>query len=408
MSLSREVQPVRDAYETGERIRRLRLACGLGQVDFAERVGIANGSVSKLENGRMVVSDELLASIAAVVDCTPSFLQSPHGVLPTSRPWLRAYADAPKRVVDRQMADCELATEVIGQLELTRVPDTVPVFEGDLHDDGAIEQFAADVRAAAHMGETDVVGNAIRAAERLGCLVLPMRHELGRHLGMSTRADLMPIICVSRSSVDPAHAVPGDRQRFTVAHELGHLALHSGLGPPQTAEDASHVERQAHRFAGAFLAPGDAMLEELQDLGGRVTLRTLAAIKERWGIAIKALVMRFRNLGVIDADQARSLYKQISARGWNKDEPVPVGNEQAIWLSKAISKRIGSASDPFHAASSAAGIGQGHLCRWTDWSPIEPDNGGADVVELPARPRRLGESPTHEGGTVTKLPARHP
>jgi hypothetical protein len=118
--------------------------------------------------------------------------------------------------------------------------------------------------------------------------------------------------------------------------------------------------------------------------------------------------MRFRNLGVIDADQARSLYKQISARGWNKDEPVPVGNEQAIWLSKAISKRIGSASDPFHAASSAAGIGQGHLCRWTDWSPIEPDNGGADVVELPARPRRLGESPTHEGGTVTKLPARHP
>ena len=217
----------------------------------------------------------------------------------------------------------------------------------------------------------------------------------------------MPIICVSRSSSDPERKVPGDRQRFTVAHELGHLALHSGLGPPQTAEDASRVEKQAHLFAGAFLAPGDAMLEELRDLGGRVTLRTLASIKERWGIAIKALVLRFRNLGVIDAEQARSLYKQISARGWSRDEPVPVGNEQAIWLSKAIAKRMGPGVDPIEAASTLVGIGRDHLNRWTDWNPTGTGNDRADVIELSARTRRASGRPSRRGGTISKLRARN-
>lgn len=395
-----------DTHEIGKRIRRLRLACALGQVEFAERVGVANGSVSKLENGRMAISDDLLGSIAQVLDCAPHFLRAPSTTALTSRPWLRAYADASKRAVDRQVADCTTAAEVIDLLRLRTIPDTVPVFDDDLSNDDAIEQFALDVRAAAQLAEGEVVGNAIRAVERLGCLVIPMCQELGRHLGMSTRANLSPIICVSRPSVDPARHVPGDRQRFTVAHELGHLALHSGLGPPQTAEDASQAEKQAHHFAGAFLAPGDAMLEELGDHGGRVTLRSLAAIKERWGIAIKALVMRFRKLGVIDGDQARSLYKQISARGWNKDEPVSVGNEQAIWFVKAIGQKMAGELNPIDAAAQRAGVGRSYLDRWTIWSPTPAVDGQADVVLLEARPGRPSGEPLRPSGTVTQLPVR--
>src|SRR5579871_6140465 len=326
-----------DGQQAGERVRRLRRACGLGQVEFAERVGIANGSVSKIENGRLPLTDDLLAAIAQVVDCSPAFLRASSPTFPPSRPWLRAYADASKRDVDRQLADASLATEVIELLDLKTMPDALPVFDGDPDDSDAIEHFAVEVRAAAQIADGDVVGNSIRAAERLGCLVLPMGNELGRHLGMSMRANLMPVVCVSRSGHT---GVPGDRQRHTVAHELGHLTLHGRLGPPETSEEAARIERQAHLFAGAFLTPGDPLLDDLAEYGGRVTLRTLSFLKERWGVAIKALVMRFRALGVIDADHARSLYKQISARGWSTDEPVSVGSEDAIWLSKAIAKKM--------------------------------------------------------------------
>ena len=374
-----------DIAKLGDRVRTLRLVSGLGQADFAEEIGVSRGSISKLENGRMQISDDLISSIAIALDCSPSFLASSPDTVAATRPWLRAYADAPKRSVDRQLAECTLATEVAETLGLRAIPDTIPVFSEDLSNEDAIEEFALEVRNAAQIDDGAVVGNMIRAAERLGCFVLPMRAELGRHVGLSSRANLVPVICVSRPSTDPERDVPGDRQRFTVAHELGHLALHGDLGPPASSEEARQIEKQAHHFAAAFLTPADAMLDELAENGGRVTLQTLATIKERWGVAIKMLVMRFRTLGVIDANQARSLYKQISSRGWNKNEPVPVGNEEAIWLRKSLGKLSQSSADPLATAAEQIGLGHAHLIRWTDWSATRHDSPGAEILQFPKR-----------------------
>jgi Zn-dependent peptidase ImmA (M78 family)/transcriptional regulator with XRE-family HTH domain len=354
----------------GQRIRRLRHVAGLGQTDFAKMVGIASGSVSKLENGRMPLSEELLRSIAALLRCTPEFLSMPLEFAPTTRPWLRAYADAPKRSVDQMVDDCTTAMEAITGLELKMMPDVLPLFTGDLMDQAAIEDFAVDVRVAAGLGENEVVGNSVRAAERLGCIVLPTPDELGRHLGISVRVDdRTGIICLGRRTADGT-PVPGDRQRFTAAHEIGHLALHSDIGAPVTAGEASLIEKQAHAFAGAFLAPGDPMLDDLATLGGRVTLQTLAKIKQRWGISIKALVGRFQSLGVIDADHARSLFKQISARGWNRNEPVPVGNERAVWFDRAIELATRGCADPIGTVARRIGLHRSHFDRWLDWSAL--------------------------------------
>lgn len=392
---------MRRQNDLGERIYRLRLIAGIGQVEFAQQLGIANGSVSKIENGRMPVSDDLLTDIAKVFDCTATFLKAPEVVGLTTRPWLRAYADASKKAVDQQAADCVVATEVIDLLQLRRIPDQIPIFQDSLSDDDAIEQFAIDVRAAAQLGENDVVGNSIRAAERLGCLVLPMRNELGRHLGLSLRAGQIPVLCVSQAAESGSPgSVPGDRQRFTVAHEIGHLGLHAGLGPPETAEDANRVEKQAHYFAGAFLGPGDALLQDLREEGGRVTLRALSRLKERWGVSIKALVMRFQSLGVIDTDQARSLYKQISARGWNKAEPIHVGPEDAIWLKRAIQQSAGGSADSLQSASRSVGIGMSHLLRWTEWVP-DVDRESATVLDIDRSKRARRQQPTQDDNCST-------
>jgi hypothetical protein len=148
------------------------------------------------------------------------------------------------------------------------------------------------------------------------------------------------------------------------------------------------------------------MLDVLAELGGRVTLRTLSTIKRDWGISIKALVARFQALGVIDAAQARSLYKQISSRGWNKQEPVPAGNEHAIWLAKAIGRWSGGKAEPICAAADAIGLGERHLHRWLDWSPTGEDRGMGDLVELRQRPRRSSAAGQERTGSVTALPVR--
>lgn len=389
----------------GERVRRLRLAVGLGQSELALQAGMSAGALSMLENGRWPIDDSQLAALAGALECSPGYLMAT-GVEPlATRPWLRAYADAPRRVVDRTVADSVTAIEVAELLGLKMVPDSVPLFAGDPNDEASIEEFAAEVRDVADLGPGDVVGNAVRAAERLGCVVLPIEDELGRHLGLSLRVSGHPVIRASRPSSNPDKTVPGDRQRFTVAHELGHLTLHQGTPPPDSAAEAARLEKQAHRFAAAFLAPGDALLADLEALGGRVTLTTLAQLKETWGVAIKMLVLRFRHLGIIDDDHARSLYKQISARRWNKVEPVAVGNESAVWLSKAIESRWRGTPDPVAAASEGSGLGVTYFARWLDWSPSSNEHSYAEVVPI-GRVRTPSDDSVGEPATVTPLTRR--
>ena len=58
----------------------------------------------------------------------------------------------------------------------------------------------------------------------------------------------IPIIVVK-------HSDWGERKRFTLAHELGHMVLDPN--PDVNAEKASH------RFAGAFLMPAEALWREV-------------------------------------------------------------------------------------------------------------------------------------------------
>lgn len=392
----------------GERIRRLRLGLGLGQVELAERIGLATGSLSMLENGRMPFDGVILDALSAVLGCSPEYLTRDVPELVSTQPHLRAYADASKKIVDRAVADSVTAVEFARTAGLRTVDDVLPLFEGDLNDEDEIERFASEVRAVGRLDSAVAVGNSVRTAERLGCLVLPLDSELGRHLGLSMRVDGVPVIRVSRSSEDPDLAVPGDRQRFTVAHELGHLVLHHSIPQPNSPVEAAKLERQAHRFASAFLAPGDAVLEDLDALGGRVTLTTLSSLKAKWGFAIKAFVVRFQQLGVIDDDHARSLYKQISARRWNKSEPVPVGNESAVWFSKALERRAVELSVPLAALADGSGVDYAYLDRWTDWTPATRPTDGALVTSLLQRRRRgAGEQPIINRD-VAHLPFRPP
>jgi Zn-dependent peptidase ImmA (M78 family)/transcriptional regulator with XRE-family HTH domain len=376
----------------GERVRTLRLANGISQTELARSLtnGTSDGNtlVSKIENGRQSPDPDLTRGLCAALGCTPDYLADGPLGLHATRPWLRAYADAPSRTVESVTAGNLLAAESIARLQLKRIPDNIPVFDGDLNDDYAIERFVDEVRAAAGLAEGDVVGNAMRTADRLGCVVLPMASELGRHLGLSQRIDGTPFIRVSRPS-QVENPVPGDRQRFTVLHELGHLGLHSDLPPPDTADDARRIERQAHRFASAFLAPAEPLLDDWTSKGGRVTLSVLSELKATWGIAIKALVVRFQQLGIINADQATSLYKQISKRGWNKGEPVETTNEEPIWMTRAITRRAGreAGSSAVNVAARLALLSERHVNSWIDWTPVGPD---AAVVDLPARHKTAG------------------
>jgi Zn-dependent peptidase ImmA (M78 family) len=195
-------------------------------------------------------------------------------------------------------------------------------------DEDEIERAAGAVRTLLRLGPSDPLPNVTRSIERLGIVVIPVlldptdevRVVEEGHFGISHGDDQgVPLVGYFPGSSP-------DRDRFTLGHELGHILLHSH----RFSEDA---EREANRFAGAFLMPETAARSELHS---QITLSELARVKARFGISIQALIMRAAALQIIDQQRQRSLFVQLSARGWRQNEPVEVQPEYPILMRRLL------------------------------------------------------------------------
>lgn len=117
-----------------------------------------------------------------------------------------------------------------------------------------------------------------------------------------------------------------------MAHELGHLVMHSDAEP-----GGRIVEDQAHRFAAELLTPADQIRDLLPGTMGGNVWQTLARLKEQWGVSIQALLYRARWLGRPSDVSYRNAMTAISARGWRRNEPGLVSAiEQPSLLPRAV------------------------------------------------------------------------
>lgn len=93
-----------------------------------------------------------------------------------------------------------------------------------------------------------------------------------------------------------------ERDRFTIAHELGHYVLHY-LWPKQKGVavgaieakryGSGRVEWEANWFAAGFLMPEEAFKDAWVELGGALSL-----ISERFGVSTEAARVRAETLGL--------------------------------------------------------------------------------------------------------------
>lgn len=97
--------------------------------------------------------------------------------------------------------------------------------------------------------------------------------------------------------VNKNHAIV--RQRFTLAHEIGHAVLHQGdrkntIDYRKTIEEPSdRKEWEANRFAGALLMPRDEFLRVWEEKSGNTT-----RVASYFGVSNKAAEIRAKTLSV--------------------------------------------------------------------------------------------------------------
>ena len=313
---------------------------GLTQGELASAAGVSQPLISQMQKGTKPVSDDVLRRIAEATGTPLSFFDVDPTDLPTDTLLFRKRASATVKEVGRVEATVREAYRVAARLLVeTRVRRTsLPRAEGDITPDD-IEELAAQTRDALGISRDSVIGHVIRTCERAGIPVVPLVLVDARGRGEEIVVGHSGVSCW-RGPSEPSlisyfSAGSGDRQRFTTAHELGHLVLHPAR---RTGLPAKQAETEAHRFAGAFLLPQERADEAFT---GPLMLRDLAGLKQRWGVSMQALIIRAHDLGYIDDSRRDSLYKQLSARGWRTAEPVAVHPEQPSLMRAMLARRYG-------------------------------------------------------------------
>lgn len=303
----------------GNRLKRARDAHGLSlrELEAAIQRQVSAQAIGKYERDEMMPSSTILLALAKTLGVTPEYLLSDRDIELVGVDFRKAPQTGVK---EERAVEAAVLDRVERYLELEELmPDADAVWS-------APQEAEFDIL---RIEDAEEAARLLRKLWKLGIDPIPIMAELLEEKGIKVIAlDLPENVSGSKAFVQRPlkQGVPvivvnmkhnGERQRFTLAHELAHLVLRfSGLS------DAEQ-EKAADRFAGAFLIEKEMMQRLLGEHRKSISLGELAELKKLFKVSIAALVVRCSQLGVLPKAAYGRLWAQIRALGWNG----PASNE---------------------------------------------------------------------------------
>ena len=326
------------AFFDGARLTLARQLAGLRKSDLAQLLDMSPTAVAAWESGAKRPTAVTVARLALRLGVDLGFFaMRPDDVAAlSSTPHFRSLRSTTQLARDQAFAYGQLAVDIATSLEKhVECPDPdvpslpVPIDAGDLDrggpDVGGPEQAAQRVRDCWGMSGGPAP-HLVRLLENHGVLVVFSPRQAASVDAYSFDSRLRPVVVLNPVKHDYY------RQRFDVAHELGHLVMHTDAEPGSRT-----VEDQANRFAAEFLMPAAGIRCELPTTMNAAAWQSLARCKERWGTSIQALLYRARRLGALTEVSYRNAMATLTTRGWRRTEPGLVTVlEQPSMLPRAL------------------------------------------------------------------------
>lgn len=303
-------------------LETVRLARGHTQTRLAELSAISQATISKLESGALEVDRARAEKLAGPLDAPVDLLGQPRSILgQPSVIFHRKRSSLAVSAMNRLRTQLDLL-----HLQVHSLLEDGPAVElrrDPVSDDGYVtpEEVAYRTRRALRL-PSGPVENVVDALEAAGVAIV--RRDLGSpkiDALMSWPRDGRPVVLLA------SHA-PGDRQRFSLAHELGHAVMHE--------LPSEFQEQEADRFASEFLMPRTDLAGSLRG----VTLTRLTRLKQQWRVSMAALLRRARDLGEISDSEYRTLNIEISQAGYRKAEPIEVPSEPPHLLTHRVEQLL--------------------------------------------------------------------
>jgi len=312
----------------GSRLREARRARGISQVEAAEGLGISRPTLIAVEQGRRQPTSGELVDMARIYGRQVHELvrESPPVEALSARFRLEpGTEDETKAAVDTLQRVADDVVELESLLGASAPRAWPPPYDvSGLPLDVAASQVAESERRRLGLGNGPLSRLRDILEEDFGVRVFAVDLP-SRIAGLFAVAE--PVgACIA---INARH--PHERQRWTLAHELGHFLLHRE-SPEVTMIDPTRGrdERLAEAFAASFLMPDDGLTRRFQTArqarGGHFTAVDLLQLAAHYEVSAQAMAFRLEGLRLV----AGGWWDSLTARGFRvQDAREQIGIEQS-------------------------------------------------------------------------------
>ena len=313
------------------------------QKDLSAQTGISQSTIAKVEGGlQSTLSEEHLAKVVEKLQFPSAFFEQKEELL--------SFGSSSYFYRKRTQITAQDRKEIHSVVNMARIAikkfmglidvvatRTMPRF--DLDEFGNDPKRVAQAVRGAWTLPDGPIRNLTGIMESAGILIVPCDFRSRAFDATSLRLGGYPPMVFINDNL------PGDRWRFTLAHELAHLVMHEV--PSDT------MEKEADAFAAEFLCPEAQIRPHLSRLT-KWTIAELAPLKQFWQVSLQSLIYRAKELQIISADFARSLYIRFAPI--RQKEPLPLERENQSSFSKIVS-----------AIRDSLGYGDAGVAKLVNW-----------------------------------------
>jgi len=311
----------------GKRLKLARAAAGLSLRELAEKIDnrISAQQIGKYERDEDVPGSAVLIALSHALGVSLDYLLGDQEMVLEGVEFRKKQIASKKERAQIQAKALHLIERYLMVEEILGLPSAewdkpreapFPVAEI-----GEADRAAQYLRERWNLG-IDPIPNLVELFEERGIKVLVVDSQenidgLAAKVRRS-RGKPVPVIVIRRG-------VHGERQRFNLAHELGHMVM-------DVKGADKFREKAAHRFAGAFLMPAEALWSGVGRHRSSIGWSELFALKKLFGASVQAITYRCGDLGIFPASLSQKLFRELSRLGFRSApnyEPNHLPEEEA-------------------------------------------------------------------------------
>lgn len=361
------LKPPPQANGIGRRLKLARTASGLSRPGLSAAIGgLATAQdIGRYECNESLPDSDILSALSATLEVSLDYLLGDQDIFLES-------IDYRKKSITRKRELARIETQILMLFERYLIVEEalgIPCMEWD-------KPKGYPYPVHQRIEDADIAATGLRDNWGLGLNPIPNLVELLEKSGikvLSFHLDSVdgltamlhipgkrsaPVIVVNET----AH---GERQRFTLAHELGHLAM-------DVSEDLDK-EKAAHRFAGAFLMPAEALRREIGKIRSSISYKELLYLKDMFGTSVQAITYRCKDLGIFSKSMCRGLFIEFAQLGWRKPpyEPSSLASEEPKRFKRLVFRALSENAITESLAAELLDISVWHLDKMMESPPPE-------------------------------------